>query len=89
MRRCTNRAPAALVAGMETKMASPREKLETISYRGFNVSNIEAMQTQLRELVTWLYLQDAPRALNVAHVIESRSKELVGQLERHVARKGA
>jgi hypothetical protein len=60
-------------------MALDRHKLENVSYNGFNVENLEAIEDQLRQCLHALHKGRATQAVAIARVIESRSASLLQQ----------
>lgn len=69
-------------------MALNKDKLTDISYRGFDVENLEVLDRQLRECVNALYKKDFNAAGATAAAIEARAKALTQQCFRVQQQKG-
>jgi hypothetical protein len=67
------------------KMALNKNKLQDVSYAGFNVENIEVLERQLREVLNALHKKDWSTALATAQTMGSRCEGLTVQIyRRHV-----
>lgn len=58
------------------------QKLEAVSWGGFDVENIEVITAQLRELVRALHAEDYQCAQATADAIQARSYSLAAQVAR-------
>ena len=63
-------------------MPTLKEKLTDVSWKGFNVENIETIQAQLRQLIHTLHRGKLKEAKHIATIIKLRAEDLEGQIER-------
>ena len=69
-------------------MALDKTRLQDVSYRGFNVENLEEIESHLRQLLYALHKNKPADAVSHAGAVSSLGAALLDQCVRYQARNG-